>query len=200
MFQVLSCCQRHALWALYLGLGLKLTCSKTALIARCNSGLHMCFLYRGMCKLIFFSQSIDKEQYLVLSIPHYHFETHTLTVSLRNFCVCGNGITLILFLHTDYTVTRKWKNINLPALESRKHVCTEDWRFGVLKCRQKRDHLMNPLILWEDYYFFNIEISSFGSTMFSLCIGKTYWKEICYCWSVSVLVHSLSVKVKYVGF
>ena len=156
MFKVLSCCQRNALWALwYVGVGHTVTFSKTIPIARwCNSGLHMCFLYQEICELIFFSESIDKEQSLVLSIPHYHFETHTLTVALRKFFVCGNGITLILFLHTDYTVSRKWKSINLPALESRKHVCTEDWHFGVLKCRQKGDHLMNLLTLWEDYYFF----------------------------------------------
>lgn len=28
-------------------------------------------------------------------------------------------------------MTGKWKNINLPALKSRKHVCREDWHFGV---------------------------------------------------------------------
>lgn len=80
--------------------GHKLAFSQTILIERWyNSGLYMCFLYPRMCELTVFSQSIDKEQYLVLSNSYYHFETHTVTVALRTFlCVW------------------KWHNTNLIPL------------------------------------------------------------------------------------
>lgn len=125
-------------------------------------------------ELIVFSQLVDKGQYLVLSISHYHFEVHTLTITWRKqYFVCGNGTILILFLHTDGAVTRKWKHSHLPASEYRKHVRREDSCFGLLQCRQRRGYWMNVLAFDKIVIFLNVGISSSGRAMFSLYSDKT---------------------------
>lgn len=111
-------------------------------------------------ELIVFSQLVNKGQYLVLSISHYHFEVHTLTITWRKqYFVCGNDTILILFLHTDCAVTRKWKHSNLPALEYRKHVCREDSCFGILQCRQRRGYWMDVLAFDKIIIFKNIGLA-----------------------------------------
>lgn len=70
----------------------------------------------------------------------------------------------MLFLYADYTVTGKWKNNNLSALKSRKHVCREDWHFGVQIEKEVFDEYINSLTRL--FFFFNIEISSSVRAMF----------------------------------
>lgn len=122
----------------------------------------MYFLYQGIHERIFFSQSINKEQFLILNILPYHFLSTYTESHMKKIIFVWKWHNTNLTPSCN-TVSWKWKNINLPAFKSRKHV-----ENGVLlySCVERKGVTFWIYWFFEKINFFNIKISFSSRAMF----------------------------------